>query len=447
MADRICLAEVRLWGRRVGAVAELESGEVVFEYDDEFRASGLEISPVRLPLSTRGPQLFPDLARSEAFLGLPGVLADALPDRFGNAVIRAYFESHGRPDAALSPVQRLLYIGGRAMGALEFHPPVETPTPPEREALEVAELVKAARHVIEGRTDVAVPEIMRVGSSAGGARPKAVILWNRKTDEVRSAFATPRPGDEHWIIKFDGVGEVDAPDPHPRPYNRIEHAYSRMAAAAGLEVAETRLLEERRLAHFMTRRFDRVGERRLHLHSVGGMEHVDFNQPGAYSYEQYLRLVLALGLGYPALEEAFRRACFNVVAVNQDDHVKNLAFLMDEDGRWMLAPAFDLTFARGAGFTRRHQMSFAGMRENFAPADLVGVAERFGIRGDGREILDRIGEAVSRWPKWARDSSVPEQRTRDIRSALRLDLLPRPKRRARRLPSTTGSRPRGSRRR
>jgi serine/threonine-protein kinase HipA len=430
VADRLCLAEVRLWGRRVGAVAELESGEVVFEYDPLFRESGLEISPVHLPLSAAGPRLFPELARSEAFLGLPGVLADALPDRFGNALIRAYFASQGRPEAALSPVQRLLYIGERAMGALEFQPAVEVQTGPEREALEVAELVKAARRVIEGHTDVAVPEIMRVGSSAGGARPKAVILWNRELDEVRSAFAQPKPGDEHWIIKFDGVGEIDAPDPRPRPYNRIEHAYSKMARAAGLQVPETHLLEERRLAHFLTRRFDRVEGRRLHLHSVGGLEHVDFNQPGLYSYEQYLRLVLTLDLGHPALEEAFRRACFNIVAVNQDDHVKNLAFLMDETGRWTLAPAFDLTFARGAGFTRRHQMSLAGKREEFSPADLLGVAKRFGIRG-AREILERIGESVGRWPKWARESGVADPKMREIQSVLRLDLVPRPRPRGR----------------
>jgi serine/threonine-protein kinase HipA len=423
VAERACVAEVRLWGRTVGAVAEIESGAVVFEYDEAFRKTGLEISPVMLPLATVGPQQFPELVRQEAFLGLPGVLADALPDRFGNAIIRAYFESRGRPDAAMSPVQRLLYIGRRAMGALEFHPPLVVRTGPETEALEIADLVRAARKVVQGRMDVTIPEIMRLGSSAGGARPKAIILWNRLRDEVRSAFATRRAGDEHWIIKFDGVGELEAPDPKPRPYNRIEHAYSQMAREAGIFVPETHLLRERRLAHFVTRRFDREGGRRLHLHSVGGMEHSDFNQPGTYSYEQYLRLVMTLDLGYPALEEAFRRACFNILAVNQDDHVKNLAFLMDESGRWSLAPAFDVTFARGAGFTRRHQMTLAGKRDRFEPGDLLAVGDRFGLRTAGREIIERIGDALSRWPEFAKASGVPPESTRAIGAALRLSLV------------------------
>jgi serine/threonine-protein kinase HipA len=424
VADRACLAEVRLWGRRLGAVAELPSGEVVFEYDGEFRRSGLEISPVQLPLATQGPQQFPELARLEAFQGLPGVLADSLPDRFGNAIIKAYFESRGEPEAALSPVQRLLYIGRRAMGALEFHPPLRPPAPSESQALEVAALVRAARKVVQGRTDVTVPEIMRVGSSAGGARPKAVILWNRSRDEVRSAFAPRQPGDEDWIIKFDGVGEVEAPDPRPRPYNRIEHAYSQMARLAGLDAVETLLLAECRLSHLLTRRFDRVGGRRLHMHSVGGMEHVDFNQPGAYSYEQYLRLVLRLDLGYPALEEAFRRACFNVLAVNQDDHVKNLAFLMDEQGRWRLAPAYDITFARGVGFARQHQMSLAGKRDGFVAQDLIEVGERYGLRGGGREIIQGVGDVLSQWPRHAREARVPPEKIRVIGQALRLDLVP-----------------------
>ncbi len=353
MAEDACLAEVLLWGRRVGAAAETQDGQVVFEYDPEFRQSGLEISPRRLPLSTKGPQAFPALARLEAFEGLPGVLADSLPDRFGNAIIEKYFSDRGRAGDRLGPVQKLLYVGSRAMGALEYRPAVRIPRKArEDEALEIASLVEAARRVVEGRTEVAVPEIMRLGSSAGGARAKAVIMWNRESDEVRSAFAPKRRGDEEWLIKFDGVGEIGDPNPKPQPYNRIEYAYSRLAGAAGIEMAETRLMEEREYAHFMTRRFDRTDDGgRLHLHTLGGMEHVDYNVPGLYSYEQYFRLVLALGLGYPALEQAYRRACFNLLAVNQDDHVKNFSFLMDDRGQWRLSPAYDLTFVRGRNFT------------------------------------------------------------------------------------------------
>ncbi len=425
MPEPLCLAEVRLWNRTVGAVAELDDGQIVFEYDEAFRREGLEISPPNLPLGTRGPQSFPALARLDAFEGLPGVLADALPDRFGNAIIRRYFADQGRPDAAMSPVQKLLYIGSRAMGALEFRPPIRISRKQrETQALEIAGLVEAARSVVEGRTEVAIPEIIRLGSSAGGARAKAVILWNRAKNEVRSAFAPARSGDQHWLIKFDGVGELGNPDPRPRPYNRVEYVYSRLARAAGIEMAETQLLEERGLAHFMTRRFDRSGGGRLHLHTLGGMEHVDYNVPGLYSYEQYFRRVLALGLGYPALEQAFRRACFNLLAVNQDDHVKNFAFLMDERGRWRLSPAYDLTFARGRGLTRRHQLSFVGKRDGFTADDLLAVGSRFGLARGGREIVQEVGEALSRWDDFARAAGVPEDRIRRIGGAFRLDCLP-----------------------
>ncbi len=425
MPEPLCLAEVRLWNQTVGAVAELDDGQIVFEYDETFRREGPEISPLNLPLDVRGPQSFPTLARLEAFEGLPGVLADALPDRFGNAIIRKYFADQGRPDAAMSPVQKLLYIGSRAMGALEFRPPLRISRKlREDEALEIAGLVDAARRVVEGRTEVAIPEIIRLGSSAGGARAKAVILWNRPKSEVRSAFAPAQPGDEHWLIKFDGVGELGDPDPRPQPYNRVEYAYSRLARAAGIEMADTYLLEERDLAHFMTRRFDRSGGRRLHLHTLGGMEHVDYNVPGLFSYEQYFRRVLALELGYPALEQAFRRACFNLLAVNQDDHVKNFAFLMGERGRWRLSPAYDLTFVRGRGLTRRHQMSFAGKRGGFTADDFIAVGSRFGLDRGGRALVQEVGDILARWPDFARAAGVPEDRIRRIGGAFRLHCVP-----------------------
>jgi serine/threonine-protein kinase HipA len=424
VAERPLTAEVWLWGGRVGAVAELPDGQVLFEYDPEFRRRGLEISPRRLPVSLEGPLAFPELAGTEAFEGLPGVLADALPDRFGNRIIRGYFETRGRPEAAMSPVQKLLYVGSRAMGALEFRPPLRERHAAADEALEIARLVESARRVVEGRVESAMPDIMRIGSSAGGARPKAIVLWNREADEIRSAFAPQRPGDEPWIVKFDGVGELDAPDPLPRPYNRIEYAYARMAAASGIEMAPVRLLEERGLAHFMTRRFDRTDGDRLHMHTLGGMEHVDYNQPGAYSYEQLFRLVLALELGHPALEQAFRRAAFNIATVNQDDHVKNHAFLMDERGRWRLAPAYDLTHARGAGFTRQHQMSFAGKHDDFALDDLLEVGRRFGLRGGGRSILERIAAALDRWPEFAEEARLSEEKSDAVRRAFRRHCLP-----------------------
>lgn len=410
MPERIAVAAVWMWDAMVGAVAEDAEGTVTFEYAPDFGRLRLEISPVKLPLSQRGPVTFPELARLEAFGGLPGVLADALPDRFGNAVIQRYFAERGQSERALSPVQKLLYVGKRAMGALEFRPPLRIPaTAAEHESLEVARLVAQARRVVEGGTDVAVPEIMRIGASAGGARPKALILWNRTKREVRSGFARPQAGDEHWIIKFDGVGELDAPDPKPQPYNRIEFAYSRIARDARLNVPETTLLEERRLGHFMVRRFDRVDGSRLHLHTLGGLHHTDYNQPGAFSYEQYLRTALLLNLGYPALEEAYRRAVFNVAMVNQDDHVKNFAYLMDERGGWSLAPAYDLTFAKGSGFTRRHQMSVGGKTEGITRGDLIALGDQLGIKRDGAEVVEEVVAARGRWEEYAREAGVPAE--------------------------------------
>ncbi len=426
------VAAVHLWGRLVGAVAEDSTGQVIFEYDPSFARTGWEISPRHLPLRQQGPITFPELRRVDAFQGLPGVLADALPDRFGNAVIKLYFEQRGRPQDALSPVQRLLYIGRRAMGALEFEPPIEVPLgAAAEEALEVARLVEEARRVVGGRSDIAIPEIMQLAASAGGARAKAVILWNRATNEVRSGFAAPRAGDEAWVIKFDGVGELDHPDPKPQPYNRIEYAYNQMAKVAGIETSDSHLLEERRLAHFMSRRFDRNAEGRLHLHSLGGLDHADYNAPGTYSYEQYLLVCRELRLSPAGLEEAFRRAAFNVVAVNQDDHVKNFAFLMDRRGAWRLAPAYDLTFARGRDFTRTHQLTLGNKVDDFTRADLLRLGAQLGLRRDGANVVDQVLEAVGDWPRFARAVGVPSERIEEIRKVHRIKAIESPRAAAR----------------
>ena len=419
MADIVAVARVYIWSHFVGAVAEAVDGQITFEYEPAFHRSGLEISPLQLPLSRLGPITFPELQRLEAFLGLPGVLADALPDRFGNAVITKYFTDRGRPQDALRPVQKLLYVGNRAMGALEFRPPIPVEHRAEREPLQIAELVREARVVVEGRPHVAIPEIMRLGASAGGTRPKALVLWNREKDEIRSAFARPKKGDEHWILKFDGVGEPGTPDPAPQPFNRIEFAYSQLARTAGIEIPETRLLQERGRGHLMVRRFDRGGTTRLHLHSLGGLHHVDFNQPGAFSYEQFLRTLLTLRLDYPTLEEGYRRAVFNVVAVNQDDHVKNISFLMEANGVWRLAPAYDLTYARGTGFTQLHQMSLGGKRDGFTRSDLLALGTSFGIKRHGADVIDRVVESLKRWPEYAASAGVPGERIAAIGSQFR----------------------------
>ena len=415
-----------LWGREVGAVAEdPRTGAVVFEYAESFRTSGLEISPIHLPLSRRGPLAFPELARSNTFQGLPGVLADALPDAFGNAIVRRWFEQRGEPDASLSPVQRLLYIGRRAMGALEFHPPLEGARGAAiDEALEVASLVEQARRVIEGDTTVAVPEMMQVGASAGGARAKALILWNRERERVRSGFAAPEPGDEPWIIKFDGVtaggGEHDITrEFRPSPWGRIEWAYARLARRAGIDVPDAHLLRERDFAHFMTHRFDRAGDVRLHMHSLGGLHHADYDIRQVLSYEDWFRTIRLLGLGQPSVDEAYRRMVFNLAVRNQDDHVKNVSFLMDPSGAWRLAPAYDITWAVGGAWSMSHQMTVAGKGDGFTRDDLLRVGAAFDVQRDGADILRDVDEAIAHWPAVAEDAGLDARRIADMAGQFR----------------------------
>ena len=422
MPDEVtALAEVRLWGGPVGAVAELEGGRIVFEYDERFPPRGLEISPVHLPVSRRGPVTFDELRRLPAFDGLPGVLADALPDAFGNQVIRAWFAARGEERRALSPVQRLLYVGERALGALTFHPAAELPRrPAEQESLDVAALVRDARRILAGDAEVAVPEIYRIGSSAGGMRPKAVVLWNPAARTIRSAFAAPEPGDLPCLLKFDGVG-TDATSEklgEPRPWNRVEAAYSRMARAAGIDASHIDLLESADgHAHLLIRRFDIEDGARLHQHTLGGLLHVDYNDPGASSYEEYLRAILRLGMAQAAIEQGYRRMAFNVMAVNQDDHVKNLSFHLRPDGRWSLAPAYDITFAMGGQWTAQHQMRVGDKRAGITRADLLGVARTFAIRSPER-LLDEVDAAVAGWPAAARETGVPAADVARVADAL-----------------------------
>ena len=446
MAEAVAFAEIRLWGRTVGGVAEVEDGGVVFEYEAGFRRSGLEISPLRLPLTLRGPVRFTELQRQEGFRGLPGVLADALPDAFGKSVIRAYYTARGRSEKAFSPVHHLLYVGERALGALTFHPaeeleprprevealeaetleaePLEAETleaePLEAEALEVAALVADARRIIAGVADVTVPETYRIGSSAGGMRPKAIVLFNPATEEVRSAFAAPCRGDIPALLKFDGVGErtIHQELGEPEPYNRVEAAYARMARDAGLQVVRIHVLESPDgHAHLVIPRFDRRDGARLHQHTLGGLLHVDYNDPGASSYEEYLRTILHLGMPPAAVIEGYRRMVFNVLAVNQDDHVKNLSFHLSPEGTWSLTPAYDLTFARGGGWTATHQMRIADKRAGITRGDLLTVAATFGMRNPNG-IIQRVADVLAEWPRYARDTGVPRETVREVEVAL-----------------------------
>ncbi|MDH3271147.1 MAG: type II toxin-antitoxin system HipA family toxin [Gemmatimonadota bacterium] len=413
--------EVRLWEHQVGALVETEDGVIVFEYSEDFRRTGLEISPVHLPLSLRGPVRFDGL-KSEAFERLPGVFADSLPDAFGRKVIRAYLSARGREHEALSPCQRLLYVGRRAIGALTYHPAEDLPAGPhEAHALELRALAEDARGIVQGRTEVAIPEIYRIGSSAGGVRPKAVVLFNPSTGEIRSAYAPLRAGDVSGILKFDGVGGDSTEDSlgRPRHYNRVEAAYSRMSVAAGIRMSDVKLVGDDDYAHLFIPRFDfDPSAERLHQHTFGGLIHVDYNDPGASSYEEYLRRILSLGMPYASLEEGYRRAVFNVLAVNQDDHVKNLSFHMHRDGRWALTPAYDVTFAKGSGFTSRHQMSIRGKREGLQLSDLLDLGEEMTIRRP-RRIVDEVRDAVADFAVHAEATGTPLGALGDIQAELR----------------------------
>lgn len=423
-AERIGItatARVHLWGHLAGQVSEYTNGRIGFAYDKEYVAAGRALSPKHLPLEQRIFE-FPELRHAESFLGLPGVLADSLPDTFGNKIIQNYFETKGEKDKALSPVQRLLYVGKRAMGALEYTPALQLKTKEEERALEVQLLVESARKLIEGDANDAVQEIMRVGGSAGGARPKALILWNRELKRVRSGFATPKAGEEPWIIKFDGVGSANERDMKAKPFNRIEYTYAMLAKQLGIEMSEVSYLEDKGLFHFMTRRFDREGHQKVHMHSLGGLMHVDYNRPQSLSYEAWFRLMLELQLGHRALEQGFKRMVFNIVGRNQDDHVKNISFLLDSmTGEWRLAPAYDLTYAAGAGYTAQHQMTVGGKSDGFTRKLLVEIGEKFSIKHPGA-VIDEVVAAFADWGRLASEYGVPAAQINEVGMKHRLDV-------------------------
>ena len=422
------VAEVRLWGRRIGAVSLEEGAKIAaFEYDPAFRASGIELSPISMPLSPRVYQ-FPSLPEV-SFHGLAGLLADSLPDRFGSALIDAWLATQGRRPESFNAIERLCYVGIRGMGALEFVP-TKGPRGKRSTKVQVGELVKVASDVLlqesfaPGRRHTALGEILRVGTSAGGARAKAIIAWNRSTNEVRSGQVTAPPGFEYWLLKFDGVSaNKDKELEDPKGYTVIEYAYALMAADAGIEISECRLLEEGGRRHFMTRRFDRLSDGgKLHMQSLAALAHFDFNSAGSYSYEQAFDAIKRLGLAMHAREQQFRRMLFNVVAGNQDDHVKNIAFLMDKAGVWSLSPAFDVTYAYNpvGKWTNRHQMTINSKTDSFTLEDFNAVAQVAGLkRGRSAAILAEVLDSVKRWPRYAKAAGVIAAQRDAIASSLR----------------------------
>jgi serine/threonine-protein kinase HipA len=416
--------EVSAWGLRVGAVAyDPGVGAHVFEYHPDWVERGVELAPLTMPIRTRR-HVFPQLPR-ETFHGLPAVLADSLPDDFGNAVIDAWLARQGVRRASATPLDRLAYMADRAMGALEFRPS-RGPRQRTTSAVELSALVEGARSVLDAsfsddrETESAIRSLIQVGTSAGGARAKAVVAWHPGTGEVRSGQLDAPEGFEHWLLKLDGL-DGDRELGSGSATGRVEYAYSLMARAAGIEISECRLLEEGGRAHFMTRRFDRpAGGGKVHTTTLCGTAHLDYRQRQAHDYGQLLETVDRLGLGPEARAEAFRRMVFNVLAANNDDHTKNASFLLRSPGAsWELAPAYDLTYAHNpeGRWTYQHLMGVDGVFHDVRRDDVMRLADRFLVPG-AAAVVDEVREAVEGWRGHADEAGVPDDVARHVEDDL-----------------------------
>ena len=418
----VTTAEVHLWGELIGvALWNEQGGYASFQYTPEFINKGIEVSPILMPLSDR-IYSFPELS-SQTFLGMPGLLADALPDRFGRALLDQWLAMNNRTQA--NPVERLCYQGKRCMGALEFAP-AQNRVFDEISVIEVASLVKVASNVLHdrailqtnmGQPTEALMDILRVGTSAGGQRAKAVIAYNDETQEVRSGQLDAPKGFDFWLLKLDGVTNSQLGD--PQHYGEIEYVYYLMAKLAGINMTECRLLHENNRAHFMTRRFDRVNGAKVHMQTLCGLTHSDYNVRNSCSYEQAFAYMRQLYLPYPQAEEFFRRMVFNVVACNQDDHTKNISFLMDQTGKWSLSPAYDMSWAYNSNgiWTQTHQMSIRGKQKDITREDLLEVARQMNIKRPN-ELIDQVVDAVGQWQQLAMQYPIPQEIIDYIKSVL-----------------------------
>lgn len=417
----ITTAFINIWGERVGAIAwDSDSQLGSFEYDPAFLRTGRDLSPIKMPADEARIFSFPELRDTNTFKGLPGLLADILPDKYGNALINAWLARHGRPSDSLNPVELLCFIGSRGMGALEFEP-ASPKTAGTATKIELNNLIEVAEKILSGRKDFstkmapdeekALTDILKIGSSAGGARAKAVIAYNTKTGEVKSGQADAPKGFTHWLIKFDGV--TDRQFGASSGYGRVEMAYYLMATEAGIDMSECRLLEENGRAHFMTLRFDRKDNEKMHMQSFCAMRHYDFNEVNSFSYEQLFETMRILGLPYPQAEQMYRRMVFNVIGRNCDDHTKNFAFVMDKSGKWSLSQAYDICHAYrpGSDWVSQHALSINGKRKNIAKDDLLEVARQMNIK-KADSVIHHISGIVAQWPKYA-DSMGVNKKLRD----------------------------------
>lgn len=418
--------EVYIWDLFVGACAlDPKLGYYVFAYDKTFGRTGIQLAPIHMPADeTEKTYVFTDLPEA-TYRRLPAMLADALPDDFGNALIDKYMAERGIPKSKITALDRLAYMSKRAMGALEFKP-ARGPQTKIPTALKMGELVSMARKVVSGNlegdstSEAALRSIIEVGTSANGARAKAIIAWNSKTHEIRSGQFALLPGFEHWLLKFDGMGE-DRELGQSKDFGRIEYAYYLMAKQAGIDIPESRLLEENSWAHFMTRRFDREDDgTKHHMQSLCAMDHLDFKKKSANSYEQLFMTMRQLKLGHSADVEAYRRMALNVMGRNCDDHTKNFSFLLRKGGSWELSPAYDIAFAHNpqGEWTNQHLMSVNGKFDEITRDDCLILADRFGI-GEAPSILDQVRRTVEGWPDFAKKAGVQPSEIKRIHAQLR----------------------------
>lgn len=426
----VTTAYIKIWGQLVGAVAwNPDTGLASFEYDTDFDLAKWALAPIKMPQKGR-IYSFPETKNSDTFKGLPGLLADALPDRYGKELINIWLAKYGRPADSLNPVELLCFIGKRGMGALEFEPVLKVDAPDY--TLELSSLVEVTKQLLQQKenikisagkdTDELMLDILKMGTSAGGARPKAIIAYNEKTGEIRSGQTLASDDFEHWLVKFDGVNDTQFGT--SKGYGRVEMAYYKMATDLGIEMTECRLIEEQGRAHFMTKRFDRErGNKKLHTQTLCAIQHFDYSNILSYSYEQLFQTMRQLRLDYQEAAQMFKRMVFNVIAKNCDDHTKNFSFLMDTDGKWELAPAYDICFAYHPEnkWVKQHNLSINGKRENINKTDLLSVASQNSIKNP-EQIIAQCLSIAKKWKEYANEYGVEKKLMNTIDSLLIKDI-------------------------
>ena len=423
------VARVNLYGQPVGTFRWDNNRQLAhFEYAESFIGKGLEPSPILMPVRQGRIYSFSDIGR-ETFKGLPGMLADSLPDTYGRALFDRWLALTGRSSG--NAVETLCFLGKRCMGALEFEPAMDAPYSPNVR-IELDSLVEVASEALSEKEEfganleedkkAAIAEIVRLGTSAGGQRAKAIIAYNPSTGEVRSGQIEAPEGFDYYLIKLDGVS-AEAGFRETQNFGRLEYSFYRLVKECGIEMSECSLIEENGRAHFLTKRFDRQNGEKIHMQTLCGIAHYDYRNPRSYSYEQAFNVMRFLRLPYSQAQEMFRRMVFNVVIRNQDDHTKNISFLMDRRGKWSLSPAYDMGFAYNpkGGWTAQHQMSINGKFDNITRKDLLEFANRNNIK-EAAEIIDHIAEVSSHWPHLAKECEVPQPMIDAIASNLKLSI-------------------------